>query len=53
MRREFAEMSEVVNLAAMSGREAQVRQYISDLQLHKTARRHPPVIPGHGVSNPS
>jgi hypothetical protein len=42
LRREFAESSEVVNLAAMDGRKAQVRQYISDL---RSSINQPDAIP--------
>ena len=42
MRCEFAEMSEVVNLAAMDSREAQGRQYTSDL---RSSIEQPDAIP--------
>jgi len=42
LRCEFAEMSEVVNLAAMDSREAQVRQCISDL---RRSIKQPDAIP--------
>ena len=42
LRCEFAEMSEVVNLAAMDSREAQGRQYTSDL---RSSIEQPDAIP--------